>query len=104
MKAKNHRFVKKSCLVSNFCKWLWCLKSKDITQTQQISELPTVILTWQVCKYKVQKLHQRFILIELILNCNKQLQTVCTAAGICKYIYLYINIWEPAGNLHAANS
>ena len=51
-------WLKKSCLVLNFCKWLWLLRSKDITQTQQISELPTVILTWQVCKYKVQKLHQ----------------------------------------------
>ena len=36
--------------------------SKDITQTQQQRpELPMVTLTWHACKYKVYKLHQRYI-------------------------------------------
>ena len=40
--------------------------SKYLTQAQQQRpELPTVTLTWRVCKYKVRKLHQRYI-----LNCT----------------------------------
>ena len=37
--------------------------SKYATQAQQQRpESPTVTLTWHACKYKVQKLHQRYIL------------------------------------------
>ena len=36
---------------------------EDVTQAQQQRpELPSVILTWHACKYKVHKLHQRYIL------------------------------------------
>ena len=36
-----------------------CTVSVTVTQVQQQRpELPTVILTWHACKYKVQKLHQ----------------------------------------------
>ena len=39
------------------------LHSIYITQIQQRRpELPTVTLTWHACKYKVHKLHQRYIL------------------------------------------
>ena len=34
---------------------------KDVTQTQQKPESPTVTLTWHACKYKVHKLYQRYI-------------------------------------------
>ena len=38
-------------------------RSKVVTQIQQQRpELPTVTLTWHVCKHKVHKLHQRYIL------------------------------------------
>ena len=38
-------------------------RSKYITQVQQQRpESPTVTLTWHTCKYKVHKLHQRYIL------------------------------------------
>ena len=36
-------------------------RSKYMTQVQQRAELPTVTLTWHACKYKVHKLHQRYI-------------------------------------------
>ena len=37
--------------------------SKHVTQTQQQrSESPTITLTWHSCKYKVHKLHLRYIL------------------------------------------
>ena len=40
------------------------LHSKVVTQVQQQRpEPPTVTLTWHACKYKVHKLHQRYILI-----------------------------------------
>ena len=36
--------------------------SKDVTQTQQQRpELPVVTFTWHASKYKVYKLHQRYI-------------------------------------------
>ena len=36
---------------------------KYVTPVQhQRPELPTVTLSWHVCKYKVHKLHQRYIL------------------------------------------
>ena len=38
-------------------------RSKYVTQVQQQrSKSPTVTLTWHACKYKVHKLHQRYIL------------------------------------------
>ena len=38
-------------------------RSKDVTQTQQQRpESPAVTLTWHAGKYKVHKLHQRYIL------------------------------------------
>ena len=38
--------------------------SKYVTQAQQQRpESPTVTLAWHACKYKVHKLHQRYILI-----------------------------------------
>ena len=38
-------------------------RSKDVTQAQQKRpELPSVALTWHAFKYKVHKLHQRYIL------------------------------------------
>ena len=38
-------------------------RSKDNTQIQQQRpESPTITLTWHACKYKVRKLHQRYIL------------------------------------------
>ena len=40
------------------------ITSKYVTQVQkQRSEWPTVTLIWHACKYKVPKLHQRYILI-----------------------------------------
>ena len=36
-------------------------RSKYATQVQQRPESPTVTLTWRACKYKVHKLHQRYI-------------------------------------------
>ena len=37
---------------------------KDLTRVQQQRpESPTVTLTWRVCKYKVHKLHQKYILM-----------------------------------------
>ena len=40
------------------------LFSEYATQVQQQrSKSPTVTLTWHACKYKVHKLHQRYILI-----------------------------------------
>ena len=35
---------------------------KDVTQVQQRPASPTVTLTWHASKYKVHKLHQRYIL------------------------------------------
>ena len=35
---------------------------KYVRQVQQRPEPPTVTLTWHACKYKVHKLHQRYIL------------------------------------------
>ena len=38
-------------------------RSKYVTQTQQRRpESPPVTLTWHACKYKVHKLHQKYIL------------------------------------------
>ena len=38
-------------------------RSKHVTQVQQQRpKSPTVTLTWHACKYKVHKLHQRYIL------------------------------------------
>ena len=38
-------------------------RSKEVTQVQQQRpESPTVTLTWHASKYKVRKLHQRYIL------------------------------------------
>ena len=39
-------------------------RSKYVTQVQQQRpESPTVTLIWHACKYKVHKLHQRYIFI-----------------------------------------
>ena len=41
---------------------------KDVTQTQQQRpESPTVTSTWHAIKYKVHKLHQRYIFIVFVL-------------------------------------
>ena len=41
-------------------------RSKDDTQAQQQRpKSPTVILTWHVCKYRVHKLHQRYVLTDV---------------------------------------
>ena len=51
------------------------MTSEDIkpsTHHHQRPESPTVTLTWHACKYKVHKLHQRYILlfgISLLLHC-----------------------------------
>ena len=38
-------------------------RSKYVTRVQQQRpESPTVTLTWHACKYKVHKLHQRYML------------------------------------------
>ena len=67
--------------------------SKDVTQThQQRPELPTVPLTWHASKYKVPKLHQRYILfrpktttssIFFLEDINKVPQLVSLNDGIC---------------------
>ena len=41
-------------------------RSKQVTQVQQQRlQSPMVTLTWHACKYKVHKLHQRFVLVKL---------------------------------------
>ena len=47
-------------------------RKKNITQVQQQRpESPTVTFTWHSCKYKVHKLHQRYILwfMYLVFTC-----------------------------------
>ena len=44
---------------------------------QQRPESPTLTLTWHVCKYKVHKLHQRYILAQTVFRCpQKQKQKI----------------------------
>ena len=44
-------------------------RSVNVTQVEhQRPESPTLTLTWHVCKYKVQKLYQRYILSPSLIS------------------------------------
>ena len=58
--------------------------SKDVTQTQPSPESPTVTLTWNASKYKVHKLHQRYILT----YSNSHL--ACKDAPLVEFVYVVI--------------
>ena len=85
--------------------------TKDVTQTQQQRpESPAVTLTCHRCKYKVHKLHQRYILAEdapCQVSCRRRLRSLllclCDAFGaffpVAKSNRLEANLhysWHPS--------
>jgi len=82
---------------------------KDVAQTQQQRpNLPTVVLTWHVSKYKVHKLHQRYILCDarvvfedvLLVEFMYLVFTCMSGDWCCSWLWssllcLWDIFWEP---------
>ena len=67
----------------------WRLKYATQAQ-QQRSELRTVILTWQACKYKVYKLHQRYILCVPCIYTHARWELCTLILHACQVRVMYL--------------
>ena len=67
----------------------WRLKYATQAQ-QQRSELPTVTLTWHACKYKVYKLHQRYILCVPCIYTHTRWELCTLILHTCQVRVMYL--------------
>ena len=67
------------CVINIYVFSFFLLFFLNVTQVQQRLESPTVTLTWHANKYKVQQLHQRYILMYIICirECRQQNKALC---------------------------
>ena len=75
------------------------LHSKDVTQTQQRPELPTVTCTWHASKYKVHELHWRYTQLFIMEGWSHKNIYVCNIHPTVEMAYL-----EKTKNTHTKNT